>query len=105
MGISTIAASAYHLPERVSYATTPQDDDGRRLSPALDVPRLLAIGRLLLDERERHIVVGFPSTGDADFSAENGKGSTPRKGAGLIAIVTAATPSPASICAMSPPKE
>src|SRR5258708_5920632 len=48
---------------------------------------------------------GLPRPADDDFSAESGRGSTPRNGAGSIATVTTATPSPANICAMRPPKE
>jgi hypothetical protein len=42
-------------------------------------------------------LAGLPSTGDADLSAENGSGSTPRKGAGSIATEAAARPRPATI--------
>jgi hypothetical protein len=47
----------------------------------------------------------LPSTGNADFSAEMGSGSTPRKGAGSTATDTAERPRPAMICVSSPPKE
>jgi hypothetical protein len=36
-------------------------------------------------------------TGDADFSAEQGSGSTPRKGAGSMATVAPDRPRPAMI--------
>ena len=48
---------------------------------------------------------GLSSTGDADFSAEIGSGSTPRNGAGSIATDAAARPRPARICVSSPPNE
>src|SRR5438876_11724080 len=35
----------------------------------------------------RFELAGFPSTGQADFNEEIGRGSTPRKGAGSIATV------------------
>ncbi len=37
----------------------------------------------------RFRLAGLPSTGQADLSAENGSGSTPRNGAGSIATVAA----------------
>jgi hypothetical protein len=40
---------------------------------------------------------GFPSTGQADLSAEIGSGSTPRNGPGSIATVAADKPRPAII--------
>jgi len=48
---------------------------------------------------------GFSSTGAADFRAEIGNGSTPRKGPGSIATETAANPRPAIIWVSSPPVE
>ena len=48
---------------------------------------------------------GLPSTGHADFKAENGNGSTPRNGAGLMATVADDSPRPATICASRPPNE
>src|SRR5207237_9425335 len=53
----------------------------------------------------RFRLAGLLRTGQADFNAENGSGSTPRKGAGSMATVAAARPRPARICARSPPKE
>src|SRR5207237_7238049 len=53
----------------------------------------------------RLMLAGLPSTGEADFSADNGRGSTPRNGAGSIATVAAERPRPATICASRPPKE
>jgi len=50
-------------------------------------------------------LAGLPITGDADFNAENGSGSTPRKGAGSIATETAERPRPATIWVSSPPNE
>ena len=49
--------------------------------------------------------VGLLRTGDAALSAEIGKGSTPRNGAGSIATVAFDSPRPATICARRPPKE
>src|SRR5713101_1780223 len=61
---------------------------------------------LLVGQWDGPIVVQrVASTGDADFSAESGRGSTPRNGAASMATVTAATPASATICAMRPPKE
>ena len=37
-------------------------------------------------------LAGLPRTGQADLSAENGSGSTPRKGAGSMATVAEASP-------------
>ena len=48
---------------------------------------------------------GLPSTGDADFSAEIGNGSTPRNGAGSMATDAADSPRPARICVSRPPNE
>ena len=48
---------------------------------------------------------GLPSTGEDDFSAEIGSGSTPRNGAESIATEAAARPRPARICVSSPPNE
>jgi len=53
----------------------------------------------------RPTFAGFANTGAADFNDEAGSGSTPLNGALSIETVTAATPSPAIFCAMSPPKE
>jgi hypothetical protein len=50
-------------------------------------------------------LAGLPSTGDADFRAEIGRGSTPRNGAGSIATDAAARPRPARIWVSRPPKE
>lgn len=48
---------------------------------------------------------GLWSTGDPDLSAENGSGSTPRKGAGEIATAAAVSPRPARISVNRPPNE
>ena len=48
---------------------------------------------------------GLESTGDADFKADAGSGSTPLNGALSIETVAAATPSPAIFWAISPPNE
>ena len=50
-------------------------------------------------------LAGLPITGRADLRAETGSGSTPRNGAGSIATETAASPRPARIWAIKPPKE
>jgi len=54
---------------------------------------------------DRRAFAGFPSTGEPAFSADGGNGSTPRPGAGSIATVTTAAPSPAIFCAINPPNE
>ena len=48
---------------------------------------------------------GFFSTGPADFSADSGSGSTPRKGPGSIATVAAERPRSAIIWPSRPPVE
>ena len=53
----------------------------------------------------RLMFAGLPRTGNADFSAEIGSGSTPRNGAGSTATDAAERPRPAMICVSSPPKE
>jgi len=50
-------------------------------------------------------LLGWPTTGADDLSDEIGTDSTPWNGAGSMATVAAAAPSPAIFCAMSPPKE
>jgi hypothetical protein len=42
-------------------------------------------------------LAGLPRTGDADFSAEKGSGSTPREGAWSMATVAPDRPRPAMI--------
>ena len=53
----------------------------------------------------RCLFAGFRKAGEATRSDENGSGSTPRKGAGLMATDADASPRPARISVKSPPKE